>query len=207
MDVKENKLVLHSYRRCPFAMRVRMVLHEKGIAFETLEENLKDMSPALQARHPEAKVPVLVHGQDRVVYESAVITQYLEEMFPTPALMPQDAYGKAQVRLWTHWCNHTFKHHVDHYKYGTHRTSQENADAAPERLQQDLAKLEQTLQSQTFLMGDHLTLADIHVFPFLRQLSKATPFFEALDDHPCTMAWLKKLLERPSFVQTMEKKK
>ena len=41
-------LTLHSYRRCPFAMRVRMTLHEKSLPFEVIEENLKDKSEQLK---------------------------------------------------------------------------------------------------------------------------------------------------------------
>lgn len=183
-------------------MRVRMTLHEKGIEFETIEENLKDFSQELRKHHPEAKVPVLLHG-DHVIYESAVITEYIEDCFPTPSLMPSDPFLRAQLRLWTYWCNHHFKPHVDHYKYAEHRSSPEDVHKAPERLQKDLQKLENVLTQSPFLLGESLTLADIHVFPFLRQLTKATPYFTPLDDFEACQNWLESIIKRPAFEKTM----
>ena len=74
-------ITLYSFRRCPFAIRVRMVLHEKEIPFKVIEEELKNLSPELLKLHPEGRVPVLVHG-DLVIYESAIITEYLDDCFP-----------------------------------------------------------------------------------------------------------------------------
>ncbi|MEZ4820019.1 MAG: glutathione S-transferase family protein [Bdellovibrionota bacterium] len=197
-------LVLHSYRRCPFAIRVRMTLHEKGIDFRNIEESLKDKSPELIAKHPEAKVPLLIHD-DRIIYESDIITQYIEDLFPTPTLLPATPYERAQTRLWTHWCNQQFKPHVDHYKYGEHRSSSEDVQQAPARLRADLTKLEIALADQPFLFGPQLTLADIHIFPFLRQLVKATPYFAPLDDFQACQKWLESIISRPSFKKTMQK--
>lgn len=197
-----DTLKLHSYRRCPFAMRVRMVLHEKNLDFETIEEDLKNFSLELQKHHPEAKVPVLIHN-DLVLYESAVITEYLDETFPTPALCPQNSHGKAHMRLWTLWCNQHFKPHVDHYKYGTHRSSKLDVEMAPQNLQADLQKMEKQLIQTPFLLGEHFSLADIHVFPFYRQLTKATPYFEPLDQFPACKKWLDSIIRRPAFEKTM----
>ncbi|MCB0272202.1 MAG: glutathione S-transferase family protein [Bdellovibrionales bacterium] len=184
-------------------MRVRMTLHEKNIPFETVEEDLKNFSIELRKHHPEAKVPVLIHGEN-ILYESAIITEYLEDTFPTPKLMPDDPYIKAQMRLWTYWCNQHFKHHVDHYKYGTSRSAKEDVENAPKMLTEDLQKLEKALSKHPFLLGNTLTLADIHVFPFFRQLTKTTPLFEPLHHFEACQKWLESILERPSFKKTME---
>lgn len=198
---------LYSYRRCPFAMRVRMVLHEKKIPFETIEENLKQKSEKLNRLHPQARVPLLIHD-DHIIYESAIITQYLEEAFDQhPRLLPKEPHLKAYVHLWTHWCNQTFKPHIDHYKYGTHRSPEQDVLDAPANLIQDLHKMEAALTNTPYLVGSHLTLADIHVFPFLRQLSKATPSFKPLERHPRCQQWLESMISRPSFELTMQKKK
>lgn len=200
-----KKISVFSYRRCPFAMRVRMTLHEKGIVFETREEKWGAFSQELKEKHPEAKVPVLVHG-DTVIYESAIITEYIEDAFPQKPLLSQRPEQRAQMRLWTYWCNHVFKPHVDHYKYGTARSNTEDVEQAPENLRMDLEKLEHTLTQQAFLLGDSLSLADIHVFPFLRQLNKVNPRLASLEDCPATLRWLEKILARPAFAKTMEKK-
>lgn len=197
-------LTLHSYRRCPFAMRVRMVLHEKNLSFTTVEEDLKNFSTTLRKLHPEAKVPLLVHG-GAAIYESAVITEYLEDAFPVPSLMPSAAKERAEVRLWTHWCNQTFKPHIDHYKYGEARTTTDAVLAAPENLKSDLHKLETRLQTHQWLVGDTFGLADIHVFPFYRQLSKATPPLGAVEAYPRTAEWYRRIASRDAFEKTMHK--
>ncbi|MCB0307808.1 MAG: glutathione S-transferase family protein [Bdellovibrionales bacterium] len=198
------ELKLYSYRRCPFAIRVRMTLHEKGIPFVTIEEDLKNLSPELRKLHPEAKVPLLVHG-DCVVYESAIITEYLEDWFPSPALMPFTAHDRAKVRLWTHWCNQHFKPHIDHFKYGTSRSTPDLVEQAPKHLNADLTKLESRLEHHTWLVGEHFGLADIHVFPFYRQLSITTPPLTTIDDFPKTKAWFEQICLRNAFEKTMHK--
>ncbi|MEZ4704728.1 MAG: glutathione S-transferase family protein [Bdellovibrionota bacterium] len=202
---QHSPIVLHSYRRCPFAMRVRMTLHEKDVPFQTIEEDLKNFSQDLKKHHPEAKVPVLLH-EHHVLYESAIITEYLEDTFPRPSLTPEDPWGKAQTRLWTHWCNHIFKPHVDQYKYGESRSRPEQVLAAPQELCKDLEKLEHRLSDHDWLVGESFSLADIHVFPFFRQLVKATPRFSGLEKAPKSLEWLERICGRPSFQKTIEKK-
>src|SRR4051794_35219908 len=111
-----NSLILYSFRRCPFAIRVRMVLEEKNIEYQKLEENLSKLSPELLALHPEGRVPLLVHERDgrrQVIFQSSIITEYLDETFPgsplLAPLMPSDPMDRAQVRLWTYWCDQIFK--------------------------------------------------------------------------------------------------
>lgn len=185
-------------------MRVRLALHEKQLSFVTKEEDLKNFSQELLRLHPEKKVPLLIHG-DAIVYESAVITEYLEDAFPsTLPLMPTLAHERAQVRLWTHWCNHTFKPHIDHYKYGEVRSTKNDVDHAPGRLLQDLAKLESALKTSEWLVGQTMTLADIHVFPFYRQLVKTNPALPGLGSHYQANRWYEKIGSRPAFEKTMQ---
>ena len=151
-SMSSEGIKIYSYRRCPFAMRVRLTLHEKGLKFETVEEDLKNFSEDIRRHHPEAKVPVLLHG-GAVLYESAVITEYLDETFPQPSLMPKDPKARAAIRLWTYWCNHHFKHHIDAFKYGESRCTPEQVKAAPVQLSEDLKKLEAALAANTWIMG------------------------------------------------------
>ena len=198
-------MTLYSYRRCPFAIRVRMTLHEKGIAFNTVEENLSQMSATLKALHPEAKVPLLVDG-DQVIYESAIITEYIDEAHPTEShLMPTGATERMQVRRWTYWCNNIFKPVIDQVKYGPIKLTPEEITTAKEKLLEHLAKLEERLSKNQWLVGDQLTLADIHVFPFFRQVTKIMPPLEELAQFPATNRWLDLIISRPSFEKTMKK--
>lgn len=182
-----------------------MTLHEKQLPFITIEEDLKNFSPELKKLHPEAKVPLLLH-QGEAIYESAIITEYLEDAFPEMPLMPREAQARMEVRRWTYWCNHFFKPEVDRYKYGPARLSEKEVLDATENLRGCLVKLDRALSQTGWLVGNGLTLADIHVFPFVRQLSKATPRHPGFDQNPTLSEWLTKISESESFRKTMEKK-
>ncbi|BAY16074.1 glutathione S-transferase-like protein [Nostoc sp. HK-01] len=92
---------------CPFAHRSRLVLQEKGIDFDLIEIDLQNKPAGFTDISPYGKVPALVHG-DRRVWESAVINEYLDEVFPNPSLLPNNAIGKAQARIWIDFANTRF---------------------------------------------------------------------------------------------------
>ena len=54
--------------------------------------------------NPYGKVPVLVDG-DAVIYESAIINEYLDEKYPDIPLMPADPCQRARIRIWIDYCN------------------------------------------------------------------------------------------------------
>ncbi len=85
------------------AQKVRLVLAEKGI--ETVEHHLDlrardQQRPEYLRLNPNGYVPTLVHD-GRSVIESAVICEYLDEVFPDPPLRPSDPVEKARMRTWT----------------------------------------------------------------------------------------------------------
>lgn len=201
-----SDLLLHSYRRCPFAIRVRMVLEEKALPYTVFEEDLGNLSPELMRLHPEGKVPLLLVGGPNGVpiHESSVITEYLEDRFPTPQFLPSDPLVKAQVRLWTHWSNELLKPDLDSFKYEWKDLTPDLQDALLTRLKLRISELKAALAAGPFLMGDAFTLADIHVFPFYRQLQKSRPDFQALlGDTAVVDAWLDRIVSRPSFERVM----
>jgi glutathione S-transferase len=85
------------------AQKVRLVLAEKGLAWENKHLNLRageHQQDWYIKLNPRAVVPTLVDG-DIVVPESNVINEYLDESFPDPPLKPKDPFGRAKMRLWT----------------------------------------------------------------------------------------------------------
>ena len=97
-----GELLLYDHPASPCARRVRIVLHEKGLAFRSHVLDLTRMeqkSAWYLALNPNGIVPTLVHG-DRVVYESNVITEYLDDVFPGPKLYPSDPWERAQAKMW-----------------------------------------------------------------------------------------------------------
>ena len=94
---------LYTARVCPFAHRTRLTLLEKGLEFEHIEIDLKNKTPRFLEVSPYGKVPALFHD-GQTIYESAIINEYLDEVFPNPSLMPNDPVFRAKARIWIHYC-------------------------------------------------------------------------------------------------------
>ncbi len=197
-------LILHSFRRCPFAIRVRITLEEKNLSYSLIEEDLSNLSSELLELHPEGKVPLLIHSGE-VIHESSIINEYLDEISGVPYLMPADPLARAKVRLWTYWCDQLLKPDLDRFKYEWKSLSESEQELLKTRIQAHLLKLSQALEKSPFLMGDQLTLADIHVFPFYRQLQKSHPDFSNLFQVSLIDIWLNRVTSRPSFERVMRK--
>jgi glutathione S-transferase len=97
-----RSLVLYDAPGSPCARRVRITLLEKGLAWESRIVDLSRLEqkrPEYLALNPNGVVPTLVHGE-RVVYESNVITEYLDDVFPEIPLYPDEPRERAQVKVW-----------------------------------------------------------------------------------------------------------
>jgi glutathione S-transferase len=95
-------LLLYDHPGSPCARRVRIALLEKGLAWTSRVidlTRLEQKSDWYLALNPNGIVPTLVHG-DRVVWESNVITEYLDAVFPQRPLYPADPWERAQAKMW-----------------------------------------------------------------------------------------------------------
>ncbi len=201
---KENigEMSLHSNRRCPFAMRVRMVLAEKKIPYRLIEEKLSAPSKELLERNPLGEVPVLVHN-GVVIRDSAVINEYLEEMFPNISLMPKKPERRARVRIWTAWVRDVLKSDLDAWKYERLKMSAEEKTQLADRLIRALFHVQGALQRRPYLVSKEMTLADIHVFPFIRQLRRVEEQLPGMERLTLLWQWYEKMETSDCFVQAM----
>jgi len=97
-----DDLVLYDHAASPCARRVRIALLEKGLRWRSRPidlEHMEQKSPWYLALNPNGIVPTLQHG-DRVIWESNVITEYIDDVFPGPKLYPADAWQRAQAKMW-----------------------------------------------------------------------------------------------------------
>ena len=204
--MKTVPLQLYSFRRCPYAIRVRTVLHEKGIPFQLHEEDLSNPSANFLSLHPRGAVPLLVVG-DFVLPESAIINEYLEDVFPERSLLGLDPEVRARVRLWTAWCDQEFKPDLDSYKYKWENLNPQEQHGLSERLKTHLERIESALTRGPYLLGAQYTLADIHVYPFYRQLSRARADFEEHFGSTLRLDWLARILARPAVSAALAQNK
>lgn len=95
-------LQLYSYFRSSAAYRLRIALHLKGLAFDTVPVHLlkgggEQLQSAYRAINPAALVPAL-QSDGTTLTQSLAIMEYLDETHPQPPLLPADALGRARVR-------------------------------------------------------------------------------------------------------------
>ena len=185
-------ITLYDAARCPYCARVRIVLAEKGIEYETVEIDLDDRPAWIYEKNPLGKVPVLEEGEF-VLAESAVVNEYLEERYPEPALWPADPAERAFGRLLVFRFDELSKPY-----YALRRGD----DDARERLDPQLAKLNAILEAQAFLSGREYGLADVAYVPWI--LRARDRLGVRIDSLPALAGWVERLSARPAIVAELE---
>jgi glutathione S-transferase len=175
-------LTLYDAARCPYCARVRIVLAEKNIEFETVEIDLSDRPAWIYEKNSTGRVPVL-EEDGWLLPESAVIMEYLEERYPEPALLAPDPADRALTRLVI------FRQDDFTRPYYALRRGE---DGAAERFAEQLARLDAVLTVRPWLGGAGYGLADIAYVPWV--LRSRVP----LDGYAALTGWLERLLERPA---------
>jgi glutathione S-transferase len=96
-------MLLFTGRNSICTQKVLITLFEKGLSWDTKRVDLfknEQYDPAYLKYNPKGVVPTLVHNGKAIV-ESTLICEYLDETFPSPSLVPQSPYERAQMRLWS----------------------------------------------------------------------------------------------------------
>ena len=176
-----------------------MVLHEKGIDFDVHEVDLSNKSEEFLSVSPYGKVPVLsVKGTS--LYESNIVNEYLDEVYETPKLMPDNPEERASVRSWMAFADDYFFPSIFRVRMGLQRGySDDEIQEAKEKLEDALSRLEHQLEGRQYLVG-HYALADIaHAGNFhrLRVLDKSGEV--PLHNYPNVMGWLERVEGRESY--------
>ena len=176
-----------------------MVLHEKGIDFETYEVDLGNKSEEFLAASPTGKVPVVVVDGDSL-YESNVVNQYLDEVTGRPKLMPEDPKERAHARIWMAVADTDFFPAVFVASMGRDRGfSEERISEAFEKLTTTLQRLEDRLENRDYLAGE-FSLADVAYAGNLVRLRELEESGEvSLDKYPNVAAWIERIEERESY--------
>lgn len=197
--------VLFSFRRCPYAMRARMALAVSGIQVELREVILREMPACLLACSPKATVPVLLLPGGRVIDESRDIMAWaLAENDPQQWLLAPVGGAQGAIDRLIDENDLCFKQHLDHYKYAD-RHPQHPASVSRCGGERFLQQLERHLQPHGWLLGEHMGVADVAIFPFVRQFALVDkPWFDSRP-YPRLHAWLNTFLDSALFARVMKK--
>ena len=160
-----NALTLFSARDCVLSHRVRLVLAAKGVSYDLVPVDPTDPPEDLIDLNPYHTVPTLV-DRDLVLYSASVVTEYIDERYPHPPLMPVDPLSRARLRLSMLRLEHDWVPHVQAIQYGT-RTQ---ADAGRKRLKELLLSSLPLFKAFKFFLNAEMSLADCALAPIIWRL-------------------------------------
>lgn len=160
-----RKLELISFKTCPFVQRSVIALNEKGVDYTLTHIDLDDLPDWFKAISPLGKVPVLL-VDDKPVFESAVILEYLDEVYP-PRLHPQDPLEKAVQRAWVE-----FNSDLNGRMYQLTMAKDEAGYQEPlNALKTGIQRLDSIVASEPpFFAGKELSLVDCVYAPLFMRL-------------------------------------
>ncbi|MCR2833385.1 glutathione S-transferase [Parerythrobacter lacustris] len=193
--------ILYSFRRCPYAMRARMALWISGTACELREVKLGDKPPAMLEASPKGTVPVLLLPDGEVIDESIAIMRWALARNDPEDWLAGDHAGLIDL------ADGPFKHHLDRYKYPS-RYADEPDNVRTDHRGEGLAILSDLnfrLVEREHLLGERRTMADIALFPFIRQFANADRDWFDAQPIPHLQAWLERHLESALFAAVMSK--
>lgn len=179
-----------------------MTLRYAAIDYELREVSLKDKPAALLNASAKATVPTMILNDSAVLDESADIIEW--SLLQNDPAQWQRANANKCLRELMSENDQDFKQHLDHYKYADRHP---RYPAAHYRDQAGifLHKLETSLKDTAFLLDRELSLADVFIFPFIRQFAFVDkPWFDQAP-LPSLQKWLNTMLASELFSQVMNK--
>lgn len=192
-------MALYSSENCLDCHRVRFVLAEKGINVEIIHvEQDRAASADLAELNPYGETPTLV-DKDLKLYGTWVVTEYLDERYPHPPLMPVDPLSRAYLRLAMYRINRDW---IESAKIIENSTGQKKVAAAKKQLRESLIASDDLFGLRTFLLSDELSLVDCALVPLLWRLPAYDVDLTA-KKAPNTLRYMERMFARDSFKRSL----
>lgn len=195
-----EKPTLVSHRLCPYVQRAAIALAEKGVSYDRVYVDLADKPAWFERLSPLGKVPLLKTDRG-VIFESAVILEYLEETAPEP-LHPSDPFERARHRGWIEFASATLNDIASFYTAADAPAFRMRAEALARRFE----RVEAELQEGPWFGGARFSLVDAAFAPVFRYFDT----FDAIEDFGVSRgrhrvaAWRDRLARRQSVRTAVE---
>ena len=194
----------------PYVRKARIVLAEKKLDYQFVEENPWETELSPGTGNPLGKVPRLVMDGTEAMFDSRVIVEYLDTLSPVGKLIPTSGRERAEVKTWEALADGMLDAAILARLEATwagrpqEQRCQAWMDRQMDKVKAALKVMSQGLGEKPFCCGGiYLTLADISVCCALAWLDFRFPELNWRADHPNLDALLVKLSARPSFVNTV----
>lgn len=200
---KDVTVRLYNMKFCPYAQRARLALEAKGVKHELIYMHIgKNLPEWFLARNPNGQVPALEYPDGRTLYESAVVSQYVDDTFPGEKLTPSDPFIKAKHSILL-----TEFSKVTNAYYAIFLGKSDKTKETWEKLEKALELYERELSGKYF-GGDKAALIDFQLwphferFPLFKSLNKMG-FELSTDKFPKLIGWLRTMKEHPAVKATI----
>ncbi len=194
--------ILYSFRRCPYAMRARLAIANAVLSIELREVVLRNKPQQLLDVSPKGTVPVLLLPDSEIIEESLDIMYWALSQNDGNSWLKNGSTEDIQQLI--HWNDTEFKYYLDRYKYADRYP--ENAEQFyREKAEVFIAELENRLSQHSFLCNENCSLADIAIFPFIRQFSNVNHAWFLTSKYQKLNQWLVRHLESDLFSSIMVK--
>ncbi|KAM3912885.1 glutathione S-transferase omega-1-like [Leptodactylus fuscus] len=198
--VPEGSIRLYSMRFCPFAQRARLVLAAKGIKHEVVNINLKSKPDWFLEKSPFGLVPSLETSDGKIIYESAVVCDYLDEAFPGVKLTPSDPYEKAQQKI---LLEHFSQVTTAMYKILFAKRDNQDTTELKAQFFEKFKKFEETLTKRNtrYFGGESVSMIDYMIWPHVERFI-IFDVQEYLEQLPRVSVWHNLMLQDPAVKAT-----
>ena len=190
----------------PYARKVRMVLAEKNVAYEFVNEGPSSPGSRIAMMNPLGKVPVLMTEDERVIYDSRVIVEYIEAVYPDQPMMPPAGLGRVSVRRWEALADGMTDAVV---AVAVEQSRENDIQKNPQwigkqigKVQRALAVLNAEIGDRTYCHGDSYSLADIAIMAAMPYLSLRLPAIDWRSECPDLGRFFERNAQRQSFIDT-----
>jgi len=196
--------ILYSFRRCPYAIRARVAIKYSGQRVELREVILREMPASMLEVSPKGTVPVLVLPDGQVIEESLEVMHWALAIRDDDQWLSENDKLQAKANLLIEENDTVFKANLDHYKYAD-RYPAHTADYYRTECERFIKRLDMCLADNPYLLSDRISIADIALFPFIRQFSLVDKGWFDASPYQQLQQWLDDFLQSDLFAAVMQK--
>ncbi len=200
--MNSNHPILYTFRRCPYAMRARLAIAISGLKVELREVVLQNKPRQLLDISPKGTVPVLLLPDKKIIDESLDIMHWTLSLHD-PFGWLRNNTSKESNQL-VQWNDNEFKHYLDRYKYAD-RHPEQKEKFYREKAELFIIELENRLCKHNFLCSENCSLADMAIFPFIRQFAHVDKDWFFSSEYKKVGQWLNMLISSSLFISIMNK--
>jgi glutathione S-transferase len=197
--------ILYSLQHCPYAMRARLgiLLAQQSVLIRAVVT--KNKPAEMLAVSPKGTVPILIIDHVTIIDESIEIMLWALKLNDPQDLLQVEDSSKLDAMLELIRRNDKeFKPNLEVYKLAK-RFHKESEVADRQSCEDFVAALERKLESGHYLMGDHASLADYALLPFVRQFARVDRKWYLQSPYPRLRDWLNRHLQMPLYTKAMAK--